>query len=124
VAAADAASDPAEDLRVGLCTAPDAETAARLGRDAVEAGLAACANVVPGLRSIYRWGGAVQDEGEALIVFKTTAGAWPALAAFVAGRHPYEVPELLALPVHASLAPYADWVRAAVAPVDSPGTGA
>lgn len=116
--------DAADDLRVGLCTAPDVETAARLGREAVEAGFAACANVVPGLRSIYRWEGAVQDEGEALIVFKTTAAAWPALAAFVAERHPYEVPELLGLPVRASLAPYADWVRASVGPVDSPRGGA
>ena len=111
------------DLRVGLCTAPDLDTAARLGREAVEAGHAACANVVPGLRSIYRWAGAVQDEAEVLILFKTTAAGWPGLAAFIAEHHPYEVPELLALPVHAGLATYADWVRASVRPVDSPGHG-
>lgn len=120
----DPGADSTADIRVALCTAPDVETAARLGREAVEAGHAACANVVPGLRSIYRWAGVVQDEAEVLIVFKTTAAEWPALAAFIAERHPYEVPELLALPVHAGLAPYADWVRASVRSGGQPGTRA
>jgi periplasmic divalent cation tolerance protein len=103
------------DVWVGLCTAPDAETAARLGRLAVEGGHAACANLLPGVRSIYRWRGRVEDEAEVLVVFKTTAAAWPGLARMVAGAHPYDVPELIALPLTAGLEPYLRWVRESTA---------
>jgi periplasmic divalent cation tolerance protein len=114
------------DVWVALCTAPDAATAGRLGRAAVEAGHAACANLIPGVRSLFRWRGEVQEEGETLIVFKTTAGAWRGLADFIARDHPYEVPELIALPLAAGLDAYLGWVRdstgaaPAAARVDSP----
>ena len=101
----------AGEVWVALCTAPDAEVAERLGRRAVEEGRAACANLVPEVRSVFRWEGEVQSEAEVLIVFKTTRAAYPALAALIRTAHPYEVPELIAWPLAAGLEPYLAWVR-------------
>ena len=104
-------TEPA-DVWVALCTAPDAATAERIGRGAVEAGHAACANLIPGVHSLFRWRGELQEERETLIVFKTTAAAWRGLADFIAREHPYEVPELIALSLAAGLEGYLDWIRA------------
>jgi periplasmic divalent cation tolerance protein len=75
---------------------------------------------VPGLRSIYRWQGAVHDDTETLAVIKTTRACLPALLARLPALHPYDVPEALALPVVAGHAPYLAWVGAetAIAPDD------
>jgi periplasmic divalent cation tolerance protein len=105
-----------DEVRVALVTAPDAEAGARIARTLVEERLAACVNLVPGVRSIYRWEGAVQDDGEVLLVVKTAAGRAEALAARVREVHPYDVPEVLLLAVQGGSAPYLDWVRAEVAP--------
>jgi len=104
------------DALVVLVTAPSAETAAEVARALVEEGLAACGNVVPGLRSIYRWRGQVHDEAEALLVLKTERRLLEALKARLPALHPYEVPELLALPVEGGLAPYLEWIAASVRP--------
>lgn len=104
------------EVRVALVTAPDAETGARIGRALVEERLAACVNVVPGVRSIFRWEGAVQDEGEVLLVVKTAPERGEALAARVRELHPDDVPEVVLLPVTGGSAPYLDWVRQEVAP--------
>ncbi len=100
------------DALVVLVTAPSAEQAAALARALVEARLAACGNVVPGLRSIYRWEGKVQDDAEALLVLKTTRARFEALRDRVLALHPYEVPEVLALPVEAGSARYLAWIAA------------
>ena len=100
------------DALVVLVTAPSAEQAAALARALVEARLAACGNVVPGLRSIYRWEGRVQDEPEALLVLKTTRDRLEALRERVLALHPYDVPEVLALPVEAGSAAYLAWLAA------------
>jgi periplasmic divalent cation tolerance protein len=81
----------------------------------VEQGLAACVNLVPGLRSIYRWKGEILDEPETLLVIKTTAEHVAAVAASMPELHPYEVPELLALAPTEGLAPYLAWLGQAVA---------
>jgi periplasmic divalent cation tolerance protein len=104
------------DALVVLVTAPSAETAADVARALVEEGLAACGNVVPGLRSIYRWRGQVHDEAEALLVLKTERRLLEALKARLPALHPYQVPELLALPVEGGLAPYLEWIAASVRP--------
>ena len=101
---------------VALVTAPDAEAAERLASALVEERLAACANVVPGVVSIFRWDGKVQREDEVLIVLKTTAEALPRLTPRVAELHPYDVPEVLALPVSGGLDAYLSWVTAEVGP--------
>lgn len=103
------------DVLVVFVTTPSAEVAAGLARALVEARLAACGNVVPGLRSIYRWEEKVEDEAEVLLLLKTTRERLPALRDEVLRRHPYQVPEVVALPVEGGSAAYLDWVRSQVA---------
>jgi periplasmic divalent cation tolerance protein len=102
------------DVRIVLITAPDRAVAAGLGRALVEERLAACANLVPQVTSIYRWEDAVQEDSEVLMVVKTSAGRVAALTERVLALHPYEVPEVLVLPVESGSAAYLDWVRASV----------
>ena len=99
------------DLRVVYLTAPDVAVAERLARALVEDSLAACCTLVPGVRSIYRWEGAVHDDGEVLVVAKTRADRVPALVERVVALHPYAVPEVIATPVTDGHAPYLAWVR-------------
>ena len=103
---------------VVLCTAPSEETAGAIARALVDERLAACVNIVPRVRSIYRCQGAVQDEAESLLLIKTTAARLDALWQRLPGLHPYAVPEGLALPVHAGLAPYLAWLVDQTAPSD------
>ena len=100
------------EVRVVLVTAPDLDTASALARTLVEERLAACANLVPGVRSIYRWQGEVQDDAEVLLVVKTRAGRCDALAARVRDLHPYDVPEVVVLPVGGGSRGYLEWVIA------------
>ena len=99
------------DVCVVLVTAPSEEKAAELGRALVDEKLAACANLVPGVRSIYRWQGKVEDSAEVLMLLKTTHERFEALKARVVALHPYEVPEVVRLDVTGGHAPYLDWVR-------------
>ena len=103
------------DALVVLVTAPTAEKAAEIARVVVEERLAACGNVVPGLRSIYRWEGRIQDDAEALLVLKTTRARFDALRDRVLVLHPYEVPEVIALSVEAGSARYLAWIGAETA---------
>ena len=97
-----------------LVTAPSGAVAISLARTLVEEGLIACANLVPHVRSIYRWEGKVVDEEEVLMVMKTRASAFEALRARVSAIHPAEVPEVIQLDVSAGHQPYLDWVLGAV----------
>ena len=99
----------ATELRVALSTCPPAEAEA-LAQALVEAGVAACVNVVPAVTSVYRWEGKIQREGEALLIMKTTAGRLEALKAALLARHSYEVPEFVVLAVDAVHVPYGNWV--------------
>ena len=99
-------------VEVVLVTAPDAEVGARLARALVGEGLAACVNVVPGVRSIYRWQGDLHDDAEVLLVAKTCADRAEAFGARVRELHPYELPEVVRLSVTGGSAAYLDWVRA------------
>src|SRR5438876_10388670 len=76
--------------------------------------LVACGTLLPGARSIYRWAGKVTEETEVVVLLKTDARKWDALAAAVRAKHPYEVPELLALPVERGLEPYLAWLASEV----------
>jgi periplasmic divalent cation tolerance protein len=81
-----------------------------LARAATEARLAACGNVIPGLTSVYRWEGRIEEDNEVLILFKTTERLVPALREKVVELHPYEVPEFLSLPIASGHLPYLEWV--------------
>lgn len=102
---------PACDARVLLTTAPP-DGAQDLAHLLVEERLAACVNLVPGVRSVYRWKGAIQDDPETQLVIKTTADRLPALAERLATLHPYEVPELLVLAPEGGSSAWLDWLRA------------
>lgn len=104
--------DPITPFLAALTTAPSAEAAKRLVRTLVEQRLVACGTVLPGAASTYWWHGAVTEEDEVVVVLKTTAARWAALAAALPALHPYEVPELIALPVVGGYRPYLEWLRA------------
>ncbi len=96
--------------RVVLISAPGAEAGRRLARALVEERLAACGSVVPEVTSVYRWRGAVEEEAEALVVLKTATDRVEALTRRARELHPYEVPEILALPVASGDPGYLRWV--------------
>jgi periplasmic divalent cation tolerance protein len=102
------------DHLVVLSTVGRAEDAERIGRALVEGGLAACVNVLPAVTSIYRWKGKLEQEEERLLVIKTRADRFEALREALVALHPYEVPEVLALPVAAGHAPYLEWLDASL----------
>lgn len=102
--------DAASQVRVVLVTVPDVETGCALARRVVREHLAACGNVIPGLTSVYLWDGELQEDSEALVLFKTTERALSDLKRRVMELHPYEVPEFLALPVTEGHAPYLRWL--------------
>lgn len=93
-------------------TCPDMAAAERVARSCVEARLAACANIAPGLRSLYRWQGRIEDEPELAVKLKTRAALFERLAAAVAAVHPYEVPAIVARRLVAATPAYAAWVLA------------
>jgi len=104
------ADDTDDEALVCLTTLPNADKAAEIARILVEEQLCACVNLVPQIRSIYRWQGAVSDETEALAIIKTTRRRYDALAARLVALHPYDVPELVALSPIGGHAPYLAWI--------------
>jgi periplasmic divalent cation tolerance protein len=99
------------EISIVLITAGNQEEAAKIGRTLVEEHLAACANIVPGVRSIYRWKGQICDEQELLIIVKTRTSLFQALEKRVKELHSYEVPEIISFPVAGGLAQYLEWVH-------------
>jgi periplasmic divalent cation tolerance protein len=93
-----------------MVTAGSEEDAAKIGRTLVEEKLAACANMVPRIRSIYRWKGDIHDEQETLLLIKTRTSLFPALRNRIRELHGYEVPEITAFPIARGLQEYLDWV--------------
>ncbi len=99
-----------------VCTAPaDGEVAVTLARGLVEQRLAACVNMIPGVRSIYRWKDKLEDDRETLLVIKTEPGRYADVEAWLRAHHPYEEPEILALPVVAGSPSYLAWLSAQTA---------
>jgi periplasmic divalent cation tolerance protein len=96
---------------VVLTTVGNAEEATRIAHALVERRLAACVNVLPPIRSIFRWEGAVQEESELLLLTKTTAARFDAVSACIRELHSYDVPEIVALPAAAVERTYAAWLR-------------
>lgn len=101
----------AEEVVLAVSTAPDAEVAERIARKLLEERLIACANLLPGVTSLFRWQGEVQREGEVMMLLKTRRSRVEALGARLAELHPYEVPELIAVTLEAGLPSYLAWVR-------------
>lgn len=100
---------------VVLLTAPNGEEAARIAEALVGARLAACVQILPEIRSVYRWKGEIARESEVLLLAKTTHGKFSELEQAVRSIHSYETPEIIALQVSAVSDPYLKWLRGEVA---------
>jgi periplasmic divalent cation tolerance protein len=100
----------ASDFLLVFCTCSSTDEGHRVARLLVEARVAACVNIVPGVESVYRWQGSVETGAEALLVIKTTAAAFPALRERIIEIHSYDVPEVLAIPVADGSAGYLQWL--------------
>lgn len=105
---------PPTEPRLVLVTAPDEAVAEQLARRVVEARIAACVNLVPGLKSVYRWEGAVQCDPEVLLLVKTTAARLRELEDLLQREHPYDTPECVAIEPTAVEARYLAWWFASV----------
>ncbi|MDO8927336.1 MAG: divalent-cation tolerance protein CutA [Sideroxyarcus sp.] len=90
---------------------PDRATAERIADALVTEGVAACVNILAGCTSVYRWEGKLNHTDEVPLLIKTTRAAYPRLEAALRKLHPYELPEIVALPVSAGLPDYLNWVR-------------
>lgn len=113
-----------DQVLVVFTTMPDNGKAQDLARILVESRTAACVNVLAPCRSVYRWQGAVETGDEVSMMIKTTRARYAELERELRARHPYAVPEIVAIPVMAGWSDYLDWVRESVAPVHgSAGTG-
>ncbi len=99
------------DAIVVLITAGSEEEAARIANSIVEERLAACVNIVTGIRSIYRWEGRICDEKEALLIVKTREELFDALSEKVKNMHSYTVPEIIAIHVVKGFRPYLSWLN-------------
>jgi periplasmic divalent cation tolerance protein len=97
-------------------TMPDTERAISLARALVDEGLAACVNVVPGVRSIYQWEGRVQEDEEVLCLIKTRPAVFERARDRILQLHPYEVPEILAFAVQDGSAAYLEWLKKSTSP--------
>jgi periplasmic divalent cation tolerance protein len=101
----------AEQVLVILVTTENQEEAVRIGEEMVNAKLAACANIIAGIQSIYRWKGKVVKAEEVLLILKSTKSRYRALEKAVRAIHTYETPEIIALPVKEGLDQYIGWVK-------------
>jgi periplasmic divalent cation tolerance protein len=108
------------DCLLVLTNCPDVACAEAIAAQLVEARLAACVNMLAPCRSVYRWQGQVERADEVPLLIKTTAARYPALEAALRAAHPYEVPEIVALPVARGLPDYLAWVAAETSPASPP----
>lgn len=93
-----------------LCTCPDNQVAEQLATSLVEQRLAACINIVPGLTSIYRWQGKLEKGTEVLLMIKTSRQQYAAVEAAIQQQHPYELPEIIAVPLVEGSSEYLRWI--------------
>ena len=97
------------ELLVVFCTVPDDATAEKLAKGLIEERLAACVNAISGVKSFYRWQGKLEVDTEIQLLIKTREGQFDALAAWITANHPYEVPEIVALPADQVSEDYLRW---------------
>jgi len=91
---------------------PDAELAKSIAHTLVQRRLAACVNILPAVQSVYQWQGAIEQAAEITLMIKTTQARYAELEAAIVELHPYEVPEIIALPIAAGLPAYLNWITA------------
>ncbi|HEX6067035.1 MAG TPA: divalent-cation tolerance protein CutA [Longimicrobiales bacterium] len=106
----------APDTLIVFTNLPDRASALELARVLVETRLAACVNVLGEISSVYRWKGEIANETEVAVLIKTRVAAYEALEARIKALHPYEIPEIVAVPVAGGLPAYLEWVAAETSP--------
>jgi periplasmic divalent cation tolerance protein len=99
-----------------LTNLPDRASAEKLAEALIEARIAACINILAPCRSVYRWKGAVQHDEEHPVLIKTSAERYAALEQAIRGLHPYELPEIVAVPIERGLPAYLEWVAVETRP--------
>jgi periplasmic divalent cation tolerance protein len=107
-----------DDALVCLLSCPNDAVAGEVARTLVIEHLAACVNILPGVRSLYRWHDGIADEVEVLCLVKTTRERFEKLRARVVSLHPYDVPEVIGLPIAIAHEPYLTWLRESVIPIE------
>jgi len=93
-----------------LSTCPNQEVAETIAEALVAGKLAACVNIVPGITSVYEWQGNIEKSQEHLLIAKTTISTYPAVENAILERHPYELPEIINIPINNGLANYLSWI--------------
>jgi periplasmic divalent cation tolerance protein len=106
----------ADESLIALCTFPNAETARKVAREIIELRLAACANVLPQVHSIYWWKGEVETGDETLVIFKLPASQYDSFETKLRALHPYEVPEIISCKIERGLPDYLQWVAESCRP--------
>ncbi|MGB5405201.1 MAG: divalent-cation tolerance protein CutA [Thiogranum sp.] len=101
----------ANDIQIVFCTVPDTDTGHRIAAQLVEYGFAACVNLIPGVESVYRWQGRLEKASEVLLMIKSRSADYTAVETAISALHPYELPEIIAVPLSNGSAGYLDWVR-------------
>ena len=104
-----------DDFLIAWCSCPSRAVADTLATALVERRAAACVTALPGARSTYRWRGKIEHADEVVLMIKSRASLWSALTATVAEFHPYEVPELIASPIHEGAPAYLQWLAESTA---------
>lgn len=102
----------AEQSLIVLCTVPDPSAGERIAQALVAEELAACVNLLPQVTSVYRWEGRVETDSELLMIIKTRRGVYQKLEERIVALHPYELPEVIAVPIAEGLAGYLSWIDA------------
>ena len=100
------------DTLLVITNCPDEESANAVALAVIEARLAACVNILPRVQSVYRWQGKVESTSEIPLFFKSSAASYPALETKIQELHPYDLPEIIALPLSHGLPAYLNWVAA------------
>jgi len=101
----------ADEIQIVFCTVPDPDIGQQIAGYLVEYRLAACVNLLPGIKSIYRWKGEVCTDSESLLMIKSRTADYRELENAIRRLHPYELPEIIAVPLNNGLPEYLDWVR-------------
>lgn len=94
-----------------ISTLPDREQAEKLARVLIDQQLAACVNILPNVTSVYRWQGTVETASETIMLIKTTMARYAVLEAAIKMHHPYQLPEIIAVPLSAGLPAYLQWIE-------------
>lgn len=105
-----------EQVLMAMTNVPDETNARTMARALIDARLAACVNILPGVESVYRWRGTVEEASEVTLLVKTTRRHYPQLQQVILAAHPYDLPEVIAWPLTEGYPPYLHWVATETSP--------